>query len=104
MKIELKRHCYLGFILLVLLGISFRGQAQTNATVTGIVRDAAGAVLPDVTVTVINESDSASPKSTITNDKGVFSFSQLIPGANYRFTASHVGYQQQVIRNYSVKA
>ncbi|MEJ7769404.1 MAG: carboxypeptidase regulatory-like domain-containing protein, partial [Chitinophagaceae bacterium] len=104
MKIELKRHCYLGVILLLLLGISFSGQSQTNATVTGIVRDEAGAVLPGVTITVSSESDSTSEKSTITNDKGVFSINQLIPGANYRFIVSHVGYQQQVIRNYNVKA
>ncbi|MEJ7739627.1 MAG: SusC/RagA family TonB-linked outer membrane protein [Chitinophagaceae bacterium] len=104
MKTKLKRHCYPVVILLLLLGISFKGQAQTNATVTGIVRDEAGAVLPDVTITVINESDSALQKSTITNDKGVFSFNQLVPGSKYRFTVSHVGYQQQVIRNYSVKA
>jgi TonB-linked SusC/RagA family outer membrane protein len=104
MKIELKRHCYLGIILLLLLGISFSGKAQSNASLTGIVRDEAGAVLPDVTVTIINESDSAFQKSTITNDKGVFSFNQLIPGTNYRFTLTHVAYQQQAIRNYSVKA
>ena len=104
MKIELKRHCYPGVILLLLLGFSFRSQSQTNATVTGVIRDKGGAVLPDVTVTVINESDSALQKSTFTNDKGVFSFSQLIPGTNYRFRITHVGYQQQLIRNYSVKA
>ncbi|HZG25714.1 MAG TPA: SusC/RagA family TonB-linked outer membrane protein, partial [Chitinophagaceae bacterium] len=104
MKIEMKRHCYLVVVLLILLVFSMRGQAQSNATVTGIVRDEAGAVLPDVTVTIINEADSASQKSTITNDKGVFNFNQLIPGANYRFTASHVGYQQQVMRNINIKA
>ncbi len=104
MKIELKRHCYLSVILLLLLGVSFRSHAQTNATVTGIIRDYGGALLPDVTVTLMNESDSASQKSTITNEKGVFSFNQVIPGGNYRFTVSHVGYQQQEIRNYSIKA
>ena len=103
MRIKLKRHCYLGVMLLLLLGISFKSQAQTNATVTGTVRDEAGTVLPDVTITVINESDSALQKSTITNDKGIFTFSQLIPGTNYRFRISHVGFKQQEIRNYPVK-
>jgi TonB-linked SusC/RagA family outer membrane protein len=104
MKIELKRPCHWGIVLLLLLGISFGGNAQTNATVTGTVRDEAGAGLPAVTITAINESNNALQKSTVTNDKGVFSFSQLIPGAKYRFTVSHVGYQQQEIRNYNVKA
>ena len=90
MKIELKRHCYLGVILLLILGISFRGQAQTNAMVTGIVRDEAGAVLPEVTITAINESDSALQNSTITNDQGVFSFKQLVAGGNYRFRVTTI--------------
>jgi TonB-linked SusC/RagA family outer membrane protein len=104
MKIELKRTRYLGVILLLLLGISFRTHAQTSATVTGIVRDEAGAVLPDVTVTATPESNSALQKSTVTNDKGVFIFNQLTVGTSYRFSASHVGYQEIVVRNYKVKA
>jgi TonB-linked SusC/RagA family outer membrane protein len=104
MKIELKRNCHVGLFLLLLLSISFWSRAQTNATVTGVVRDEAGAGLPNVTITAINESNSTSQKSTITNDQGIFSFNQLTPGANYRFTATHVGYQQQVIRNFTVKA
>ena len=104
MKIELKRHCHVGLFLLLLLGIAFEGKAQTNATVTGIVRDEAGAVLPNVTVTAINESNSASQKSTITDNNGVFTFNQLTPGVNYRFSASHVGYQEQMTRNFNVKA
>ncbi|MEO5997814.1 MAG: SusC/RagA family TonB-linked outer membrane protein [Chitinophagaceae bacterium] len=104
MKTKLKRHCYPVVILLILLGISFRSQAQTNATVTGTVRDNGGAGLPDVTVIAINETDSALQKSTITDDKGAFSFNQLIPGTKYRFTVSHIGYQKQVIRDYPVKA
>lgn len=104
MKTTLKGHCYLGVNLLLLLFISFSGQAQTNATVTGTVRDAAGALLPDVTITVISESDSALQKNTITNDKGAFTFNQLIPGTNYRIRVTHIGYKEQVIRNYGVKA
>ena len=104
MKIELKQPCYLFVILLLLLNLSFRGLAQTNATVTGTVRDNAGAVLPEVTVTAINESDSALQYSTLTNDMGVFNFDKLIPGTHYRFRVSHVGFQQQMIRNFTVRA
>ena len=104
MKIELNRHCYLGVILMLLLGISLQSQAQTNATVTGIVRDEAGAVLPGVTVTAINASDSTLQNSTVTNEMGAFSFNQLIPGIKYHFRVSYVGFQQQQIRNYTVKA
>ncbi|MDQ6813790.1 MAG: TonB-dependent receptor plug domain-containing protein, partial [Bacteroidota bacterium] len=104
MKTKLKQTCFPGFILLLLLCLSLKALPQAGTTVTGIVRDETGVVLPNVTITATNESNSASQKSTITNDKGIFSFSQLTAGTNYRFSASHVGYQEQVIRNYNVKA
>ncbi len=103
MRKQLQQNCFPGVILSLLLCISFTGYTQTNATVTGTVRDNGGAALPDVTITVISDSDSTLQKSTITNDKGVFSFNQLIPGAKYHFRVSHVGFQQQLIRNYTVK-
>ena len=104
MKIELKPHLYWRCILVLLLFISLTSQSQTNATVTGIVRDEAGAVMPNVTVTATSESNSALQKSTISNDKGVFTFNQLVVGTAYRISASHVGYQEQVTRNYRVNA
>lgn len=104
MKIELKRHRCLGVMLLLLLSISLQGWTQSEATVTGTVRDETGAVLSNATVTAINVSDSALQNSTTTNESGVFRFSQLIPGTTYRFTASYIGFQTQVIKNYEVKA
>ncbi|MBE7170376.1 MAG: SusC/RagA family TonB-linked outer membrane protein [Williamsia sp.] len=104
MKIERKQPGCLVVVLLLLLNFSFKGLAQTNTVVTGTVRDKGGAVLPEATVTAINESDSALQYSTITNDMGVFSFNKLVPGARYRFSASHVGFQPQIIRNFTVKA
>ena len=101
MKIELQRLRYLSLVLLLLLGISFQSLSQTNATVTGTVKDSEGAPLPDVTVVAINEADSASQKSAITNDQGVFRF-ELNAGARYRFRLSYVGFQTQIITNYMV--
>ena len=104
MKIGLKRHRYWGVLLLLLLGISFQGRAQTNTTVTGTVRDQTGAVMPHVTVTAINVSDSTLQSSTLTNEKGVFGFSQLIAGTVYRFKATFIGYQARTIESYEIKA
>ncbi len=104
MRLVPKRHRYPGVILLLLLSVSIQGFAQTKATVTGTVRDEAGAALSNVTVTAINGSDSTLQNSTVTNDKGVFTFTQLIAGFNYRFRASHVGFQSQEIRSFAVKA
>lgn len=103
MKFGLKRHRYLGVFLLLLLGISFKGWTQTNTIITGTVRDQTGTVMPDVTVTAINASDSTVQNSTTTNEAGIFRFLQLIPGTIYRFRVSHIGFQPQVIDNYEVK-
>ncbi len=104
MKIERKQHRYLGVLLLLLLGFSLKGFTQTSATVIGTILDETGTVLSNVTVTVMNESDTTLQNSTTTNDLGIFRFNQLVAGANYRFSASHIGFQQQVVRNYTVKA
>ncbi|HTE24450.1 SusC/RagA family TonB-linked outer membrane protein [Flavitalea sp.] len=101
MKIELKRSRYLGLVLLLLLGISFQSLAQTNATVTGTVKDDGGAPLSNVTVVAINESDSTLQKSAMTNELGVFRL-ELATGTNYRFRMSYVGFQTLEIRNYSL--
>lgn len=104
MKIGLKRHRYLAVFLLLLLGISFKGWTQTNTIITGIVRDQTGVVVPNVTVTAINLSDSTIQNSTTTNEAGIFRFSQLITGTIYRFRVSHIGFQPLMIDNYKVKA
>lgn len=103
MKIGLKRRRYWGVLLLLILGLSLQVWAQTNTTVTGTIRDQAGAVMPYVTVTAINISDSTLQNSTITNEKGVFVFNQLIPGTFYRFKATFIGYQSRPVDNYEVK-
>lgn len=104
MKIGLKRHRYRGVLLLLILALSLQGWAQTNTTVTGTVLDQIGAVMPNVTVTAINISDSTLQNSTITNEKGVFVFSQLIAGTLYQFKTSFIGYQSRPVDNYEVKA
>ncbi|MCH5686821.1 carboxypeptidase-like regulatory domain-containing protein [Niabella sp. W65] len=104
MKIELKRHRFRSVFLLLLLGTWLQGWAQSATIVTGTVRDQTGAVMPNVTVTAINESDSTLQTSTVTNEKGVFGFTQLVTGATYRFKATYIGYQAQAIDNYKVKA
>ncbi len=101
MKIELKRLRYLGLVLLLLMGISYQSFSQTNATVTGTVKDNDGAPLPNVTVVATSQSDSSVQRSALTDDAGVFRL-ELAVGGSYRFTVSFVGYQTQVITNYTV--
>jgi TonB-linked SusC/RagA family outer membrane protein len=101
MKIELKRLRCMSMVLSLLLGLSFQSQSQTNAAVTGTVKDEDGAPLTNVTVVAISEGDSTSQKSAVTNELGIFRF-DLNAGSKYRFRLSYVGFQTLEIRGYTV--
>src|SRR5438874_12699543 len=64
---------------------------ETRATVTGIVKDAQGAVIPGVTVTVLNTETNVSTED-VTNPSGVFTIQKLQPGP-IRITASLPGFK-----------
>lgn len=64
---------------------------ETRATVTGIVTDTLGAVIPGVTVTVLNL-DTNVPTDAVTNDAGAYTARQLQPGP-CRITASLQGFR-----------
>src|SRR5439155_17495605 len=66
------------------------GQIST-ATLTGIVQDSTGAVLPNVTVTVRN-TDRNTTQSTTTNETGTYVLPALNPG-NYSITAESPGFK-----------
>src|SRR5205809_3495298 len=53
--------------------------AQTAGDITGVVRDSTGAVVPGVTVTVLNKATSAT-RTTSSNEVGLFDFPVLQPG------------------------
>jgi len=62
--------------------------------ISGTVRDSSGAVLPAATVTVTNV-DTSVTKSLATNDAGVYSATNLIPGV-YKVEASLSGFKTAV--------
>src|SRR5882757_8556851 len=77
---------------IVLGGIS--GQAQTQAftaTLSGIVSDPSGAVIPKAKVTLHSEERGIS-RNFVTGDSGNFSF-QLLPPANYTLKVELAGFQ-----------
>lgn len=67
--------------------------AQTSGTgaLTGTVRDASGAVVPNVTVTITN-SDSGQVRTATTGADGVYKFNLLPPG-NYRVRFEAAGFK-----------
>jgi hypothetical protein len=76
--------------LLIVLPAVARAQ-QFKANVTGTVTDTQGAVVPGVTVTVVNTDTNVSAES-VTDGSGVYSVKDLTPGP-YKLTASLQGFK-----------
>ena len=77
-------------LLSLLLSIQAFGQS-TNATVSGTVQDASGALVPGVTVTATNN-DTGVVTTVITNEAGAYNFASLLPGV-YKVSAALPGFQ-----------
>jgi hypothetical protein len=78
------------FATIVLLPAGVWAQ-ETRATITGTVRDAQGAVVPGVTVTVVNV-DTGLSTDSVTNQDGVFTIQRLQPGP-VRLSAALTGFK-----------
>jgi hypothetical protein len=76
--------------LLILLPAAAAGQ-QFKANITGTVTDAQGALVPGVTVTVVNTDTNVASES-VTDTSGVYSIKDLTPGP-YKLTASLQGFK-----------
>jgi hypothetical protein len=62
-----------------ILALSLAVYGQTLGTITGVVTDPSGAVVPNASVTVTNTATNAS-RNTVTNSEGLYSFPSLVPG------------------------
>src|SRR5215470_1297128 len=71
------------------------GQVST-ATISGVVRDASGAVVPGVTVTV-KHVESGLTRIAVTNENGGYTV-QLLPVGAYEITTDLPGFKQEVRR------
>src|SRR5499427_192765 len=66
---------------------------SSNATVSGTVSDATGAVLPGVTITATNNATGI-VTTALSNDSGVYNFASLLPGV-YKISGELPGFQIQ---------
>lgn len=73
-------------------------QAQTTATITGVVSDPSGAVVPNATVVLTNPSTGFAFK-TLTNSVGSYHIANIPPGPGYHLTFTHVGFSPLRIDN-----
>lgn len=85
--------------IVLCLALSVSAFAQGGgAGLGGIVKDQSGALLPGVTITVIN-TDTNVTTTAITNESGAYNFPSLQPGNKYTVTASLPGFQTKRLNN-----
>ncbi len=80
----------------ILLALSVHLRAQDVASVTGVVTDPSGAVVPNVNVTLQNTRTGAIYK-TQTNAVGSYSIVSAAPGFGYKVTFARDGFKPEVI-------
>src|SRR5437016_515960 len=71
--------CRFLYLMCVVLLTVLPALAQTQASISGVVHDSTGAVIPGVTVTVTNPATNFN-RSAISNESGVYNFPSLQPG------------------------
>ena len=90
--VSLWEACLVSAILL----LCCRGFAQlSTASLSGVVRDSSGAVIPNAQVVLTDEATSVEHKTT-TNGAGTYLFSNITPG-RYRVHASASGFAEQQV-------
>src|SRR3989449_7614285 len=89
---ESMRRVFNATVLLLSLILSSPAFSQsTNATVSGTIGDATGAVLPGVEVTATNDATGV-VTVVLSNEAGAYSFASLLPGV-YKVSAALPGFQ-----------
>src|SRR5215831_1237611 len=65
---------------------------NTSGSITGVVQDASGAVIPGAQISLINQEQGVTFQQTITNEAGIYLFSAL-PAATYTVTVELPGFK-----------
>lgn len=78
------------------LFIGTLARAQDLASVTGVVTDSTGAVIPAATVVLQNTSTNSLYKA-VTNAQGSYTFANVAPGPGYKITVTAQGFKPEVV-------
>jgi hypothetical protein len=92
--LRMRRHTPLFLLVLCLLMTAAVALASTTGSITGIVTDASGAVVPDATVTATNE-DTGVASVIKTDSAGFYNFPNL-PVGNYDLSVEQKGFKSYV--------
>jgi len=85
-------------VMTLVLSAPARLRAQDVASLTGIVTDTTGAVIPDVHVKLLDTKTNTSYETT-TNSVGAYTFAKVLPGPGYQLYLSRDGFASQRIAN-----
>jgi hypothetical protein len=87
---------FLAISLVASSAVSFNafGQASNTGTVTGVVKDEKGGLVPGASVKIVNVGTNAERTATTTSD-GLYEITQLVPG-NYRLEIQATGFAKYV--------
>ncbi|HYA23811.1 MAG TPA: carboxypeptidase-like regulatory domain-containing protein, partial [Terriglobales bacterium] len=89
---HLNRAPFLTLVLVLFCGWTTFGVAQNVASITGVVTDQTGAVIPGVAVTLENPQTGAMYKAT-TNDSGSYTIVEVKPGPGYKIEFTRDGFK-----------
>ena len=85
------------FLLSLLLTVPAAGQGGVTSTISCVVSDNTGAVVPGASVVVVHRATGVTQESATNND-GSFAFPSMQPG-NYTVTIALTGFRTVVINN-----
>ena len=88
------RVCLLAVVCLVLAGLPSLAQ-NTAGSISGVVQDPQGAVVPGAKVTLTNEAQGAAGPQIASSPEGTFVFSPVLPG-RYTITVESAGFKRYV--------
>ncbi len=88
---------FVKYVLAVVCAAGLAGVvgAQETVSLTGVVTDTSGAVVPGATVELVNTSTNAKYK-TVTTSAGAYTLANVAPGPGYTETVSHEGFESEV--------
>ena len=84
-------------VLTLLFAFTLNARAQDNATITGIVTDPSGAVVPNAAITLTNPA-TGQTRETVSNSAGSFRFANVGVGS-YSLTGVAQGFQKYTKTN-----
>lgn len=87
-------HWGMGLTIALLAVAAVQGQVALRSSITGVVTDPSGAVVPGAKVT-LKDIERGQTRITTTNEVGLYTFSDLTFG-QYRVTVEHAGFSQSI--------